>query len=72
MTRQGMTDVIQINAKGRKYFCTTRQEQEAFAANNPNVEMEIFNIELSAAAAKKYLNDPENKKQFTVPESVRN
>ena len=57
--------VIQINAKGKTYFCTTSQEQQIFTENNPGVETETFNIELPPTVADRYLNNPENKKQFT-------
>lgn len=56
--------VIQINADGKRFFCTTPQEQQIFIENNPGVRMETFNIELLEYTANEYLNDPENKKQF--------
>lgn len=60
--------VIQINAKGKTYFCTTSQEQYIFSQNNPGVETETFNIELPVSLANEYLNKPENKEQFTKKE----
>jgi hypothetical protein len=69
--RQETKKLVQINARGKKYFCTTAQEQEMFTANNPDVPVEIFNIELPVPTADKYLNDAENKKQFAV-KAVRN
>lgn len=56
--------IVQINAKGKKYFCETKQEQAIFAENNPGTKTETFDVELHVFAADKYLNDPENKKQF--------
>lgn len=70
--RQETRKVIQINTREGKFFCTTSQEQQAFKENNPGMAIESFNIELAAATADKYLNDPANKKRFTVPEPVRN
>lgn len=65
---QTVKKVIQINAKGKRYFCETTQEQQVFSENNPGVKTETFSIELPVADADKYLNDPENKKQFTKKE----
>lgn len=50
---------------GKSYFCTTPQEQHIFSENNPSVETESFNVDLPVLVANEYLNDPENKKQFT-------
>lgn len=57
--------VIQINAKGKKYFCLTPLEQQVFTENNPGVKTETYSLELPAFVADGYLDDPENKKQFT-------
>ncbi len=60
--------VIQINAKGRKYFCETDLEQHLFTENNPGVVTESYNIELPTDIADRYLSNPENKKQFVKKE----
>lgn len=60
-----LTKGVEVIEHGKKYYCTTPQEQKIFTENNPDVETESFNIELSVADANKYLNDPENKKEFT-------
>lgn len=57
--------IIQINAKGKKYFCETPQEQRIFSENNPGVKTETFNIEMPILIANERLNAPGNKKQFT-------
>jgi len=62
----------EIIERGRTYFCSTPQEQHIFTENNPGVETESFTVELPVISADKYLNDPENKKQFTERELVRN
>lgn len=59
-----MKKYIQINANHKTYLCSTAREQQIFSENNPGVETESFNIELTAEQAERYLNDPENKKQF--------
>lgn len=64
-TQSQVKKVIQINAKGKKYFCTTPLEQQIFSENNPGVKTETYTLELPVFIVDKYLNDPENKKQFT-------
>lgn len=49
----------------RAYFCKTKEEECIFSENNPGVETETFSIELLTSTARKYLDDPENKRQFT-------
>jgi len=65
-------NVIQIIANRKSYFCQTPQEQQIFQENNPGVDIESHNVELATSTADTYLNDPENKKQFTkkVEETV--
>ena len=51
--------------KGRKpYFCQTKEQELIFKENNPDVRIESFNVQLLKSTAIKYLNDPENMKQF--------
>ena len=69
--QEEMKKVIQINANGKTYFCETSQEQHVFSENNPDVKTETFHIELEDSTARRYLNDPENKKQFTKREKVK-
>lgn len=61
---KGQKKIIQINAKGKKYFCETPQEQQIFAENNPGVKTETFNLEMPIAIANGRLNAPGNKEQF--------
>jgi hypothetical protein len=56
--------IIQINAQGKKYFCANQEEQRIFEENKPGVKTESFEVELPVFVADRYLNDPENKKQF--------
>lgn len=62
--QEEMKKVIQINAKGKKYFCETPQEQQVFSKNNPGVKTETFNIELPILTANERLNAPGNREQF--------
>ena len=93
---EAMKPIIQINADGKSYFCTTMQEKRIFMENNPGLKkftcigcdekfnnpakkmrcpkcsseriyptFETFKLSLPVNTADKYLNDTENKKQFT-------
>ena len=62
--------VIQINANGKKYICETDEEVVIFRENNPGAAIETYNLELPDHVIQGYLNDPENKKQFTRKEKV--
>ena len=61
---------IQINANKKIHLCKTEQEKTIFLENNPGVETEIRELEMTAEQAAPYLNDPENIKQFTKKETV--
>lgn len=67
ITGIGRKKVTQIIVGKKSYFCTTPEEERIFAENNPDIKTETFKIELLISTAEKYLNDPENKKQFTRP-----
>jgi hypothetical protein len=60
----------QINIGGKKYFCKTIAEQQAFVENHPGAKTESFDIEVQVETAEKYLADPENMKQFARREAV--
>lgn len=64
-TTRGHKRVIQIITGNKIYFCRTSEEEQIFSENNPGVKTETFHIELLNSTADKYLNDPENRKQFT-------
>lgn len=59
-----IVEVIQINMGKNRYFCKNSQEQEIFDENHPGAKTESFTIELPDYIAKKYLDNPDNKKQF--------
>lgn len=55
-----------IVEKGRApYYCQDPEDELVFAENNPNARTEKFNVQLLKSTAIRYLNDPENMKQFT-------
>ena len=54
-----------IVEKGRApYFCQEQEDELVFAENNPGVRTEKFTVQLLKSTAIKYLNNPENMKQF--------
>lgn len=71
----GMKKVTQIIAyrknSAQSYFCSTPEQERVFAENNLNVKTETFRIELLTSTANRYLNNQENKKQFTKQEKIR-
>jgi len=67
-SRPATKEIIQINMGDKKYFCETQLEHQAFKENNPTAKTESFNVEMPTDQADKYLNDPENKKQFVRKE----
>ncbi len=51
--------------KSRKpCFCQTPEDEAIYKANNPDARIETFGIQLLKSTAIKYLNSPENMKQF--------
>lgn len=69
-TTRGHKKVTQIIVGKKIYFCRTSEEEQIFSEKHPGVETETFHIELLNSTADKYLNDPENRKQFTRPVEV--
>lgn len=59
----GKDEIVEM---GRQpYFCQDSEDALVFAENNPNARTESFTIQLMKSTAIRYLNDPENMKQFT-------
>lgn len=57
--------IDRIIEKGRQpCFCQNREDVSIYAQNNPGVRTETFTIQVLKSTAIKYLNDPENMKQF--------
>ena len=54
----------QINANRKTYLCLTERQRQIFTENNPGVETEVREVELTDEQAAPYLSDPENIKQF--------
>ncbi len=59
----GEKEVI-IEKSRNKCFCQSPEDAVIYKANNPDARIETFSIQLLKSTAKKYINDPENMKQF--------
>jgi len=57
-------NILYVEVPRRPYFCQTKEQETMFSENNPGTRTETFVIQLLESTAKKYLNDPENMKQF--------
>ncbi len=72
---RGCIDVKEIIAyrKGgaKRYFCQTNEQEVLFNENNPDVRTELFSIQLLKSSAVKYLDDPENAKQFKKRDLIK-
>ncbi len=53
-----------VEKSRRPYFCQTKEQEVIFKENNSDLRIETFSIQLLKSTAIKYLNDPENMKQF--------
>ena len=65
--RDGNILYVEIPRKPR--FCQTKEQERIFTERNPGVRTETFEIQLLKSTAIKYLNDPENMKQFKEVEN---
>lgn len=63
-----MTDVkgreILIEKSRGPYFCQDREDVLFFTQNNRSSRIESFSIQVLKSTAKKYIDNPENMKQF--------
>jgi hypothetical protein len=63
-------EIIVEKSRG-PFFCQDSEDAVVFAENNPNARTESFTIQLMKSTAIRYLNDPENMRQF-VRKGVKN
>jgi len=61
-------NILYVEIGRQPYFCQTKEQESIFAENNPGIRTETFGIQLLKSTAIRYLNDPENVKQFISPE----
>ena len=57
-------DILYVEVSHKPCFCQTPEDEAIYKANNPKARIETFGIQLLKSSAIKYLNDPENMKQF--------
>ncbi len=60
--RDGNTKYVEIS-RG-PYFCQDPEDASTFAENNPDTRTETFTVQVRKSTAIKYLDSPENMKQF--------
>jgi hypothetical protein len=56
--------VTDVEKSRKPCFCQTSEDERIYKENNPKPRIETFSIQLLKSTAIKYLNDPENVKQF--------
>ena len=52
----------------RSYFCQDKEDLLIFKENNPEPRLETHDVQVLKSTAVKYLNDPENMKEFVKKE----
>jgi len=62
-------NILYVEVPRKPCFCQTKEQEAVFAENNPDVRTETFEIQLLKSTAIKYLDDPENMKQFEKKEN---
>ena len=60
-------NILYVEISRKPCFCQTSEDEAIYKANNPDARIETFGIQLLKSSAIKYLNDPENMKQFGKP-----
>lgn len=58
-------NVLYVEISHKPCFCQTTEQEQAFLENNSGLRIETFTIQLLKSTAIKFINDPENMKQFT-------
>lgn len=64
LTGQPTGKMRKIEKSRKPCFCQTPEDEAIYKANNSEARIETFGIQLLKSTAIKYLNDPENMKQF--------
>ena len=60
--RQG--NILYVETSSGPYFCQDPEDSLIFTENNPDLRTETFTVQVRKTTAIKYLNAPENMKQF--------
>lgn len=61
-------NILYVEIGRPPYFCQTKEQERIFAENHPGIRTETFEVQLLKSTAIKYLDDPENVKQFISSE----
>ncbi len=64
LTGQPTGKMKKIEKSRKPCFCQTPEDEAIYKANNSDARIETFGIQLLKSTAIKYLNNPENMKQF--------
>lgn len=65
--KDGNTMYVEISSG--PFFCQDPEDAQIFTENNPNLRTETFTVQVRKSTAIKYLNAPENVKQFKKREN---
>ena len=57
-------NILYVEVSRGPYFCQDPEDAQIFAENNPNTRTESFTVQVRKSTAIKYLNAPDNMKQF--------
>ena len=56
--------IIYVEVSRGPYFCQDPEDAQVFAENNPKTRTETFTVQVRKSTAVKYIDAPENMKQF--------
>lgn len=57
-------NILYVEVSRGPYFCQTKEQERIFMEKNPGIRTETFEIQLLESTAIKYIENPENMKQF--------
>ena len=57
-------EILYVEISRGPYFCQDPEEAQVFSENNPDTRTETFTVQVRKSTAIKYLDSPENMKQF--------
>lgn len=57
-------NTVYVEVSSGPYFCQDPEDALVFAENNPDIRTESFTVQVRKSTAIKYLDAPENMKQF--------
>jgi len=57
-------NVLYVEVSSGPFFCQDPEDAQIFTENNPDLRTETFTVQVRKSTAIKYLDAPENMKQF--------